>query len=136
MFQGSIDYYRLYTKDANLAYRYRLQSASPAVTMFNMKSELNQFPVPAETSEGGMHPPSCVNNNDALTRVSEQKYNTAGAGLFSCPSCGQAIERAIVARALGAEGGRKSRRKLSPAEIQALKDARARKRASIPREAF
>jgi len=84
----------------------------------------------ASVATNGEQLPSVVNNNTTT------KTTATDAALLSCPSCGHPIDRAIVARALGAAGGRKSRRKLTAAEIQALKDARARKRASIPREAI
>jgi len=105
--------------------------------MFNMNLELNQFTDPPDKTQIGEQLLPVENNNTtSRSRVAEQNKSSGGSVFLSCPSCGQPIDRALVARSLGAAGGRKSRRKLTAAEIQALKDARARKLASIPREAI
>lgn len=44
---------------------------------------------------------------------------------MKCPHCGKTINAAAL---LGAEGGKKSRRKLTPEQAKAMVDAREKKR--------
>jgi hypothetical protein len=47
---------------------------------------------------------------------------------MKCPKCGYAISEKKIAADLGAKGGRKSRRSLSPEQARAMVEARERTR--------
>ena len=54
---------------------------------------------------------------------------------FHCPHCGGKINPTTVASMMGAKGGSKSRRKITPAQQRKMQEAKARKKAQQESEA-